>query len=318
MKNILLTGNCGFIGTHISIALLKDNYRVIGIDNMDDFYDVPIKKQNLETQQAYPNFKFIQADLRFVDDLLLIDEPIDIILHFAGKAGIKNSVLHPEQFIENNISGTQHLLNWAHKKGVKKMIFASSSSVYGNNRNMSFGEDDICDTPISPYAFTKKACELLNFTHHYLYNVDIINLRFFTVYGPRQRPDLVIRKFVEQIKSNQSIMINGDGKASRDYTFIDDAVQGILSALKYIEANENVYETFNIGTGISTTINEIANIIYSEFNIMPQIINVEPKREDSLFTCANITKAQKMLGYYPTFNIETGITRFINWHEENY
>ncbi len=314
MTTVLVTGCAGFIGSHLCEILLSHNLKVIGVDNFDDFYPRSIKETNLNLFINHPNFVFKDADLTINGSLSDIDG-VDVVIHLAAKAGVRPSISNPLHYLNCNIVGTQNLLDFLVEKNIKKYIFGSSSSIYGNTSVVPFTELDACNSPISPYAYTKKAGELMNYTYHQLYNIDTINLRFFTVFGPRQRPDLAIFKFVKLIKEGKSIEMFGDGETARDYTYVADIVEGIYCALNYLIQHEHVYEKFNIGNNYPVTLKKLIQTIYSELNVKPNIIRKEWQKGEVEITYADISKADKMLGYQPKVKFEDGISEFIKWYD---
>jgi nucleoside-diphosphate-sugar epimerase len=239
---------------------------------------------------------------------------IKAAIHLAAKAGVRPSIEDPAAYLNVNIVGTQKVHEFMQARAIDKLIFASSSSVYGNNKKMPFSEEDNVDNPISPYAFTKKACELMNYTFHHLHNIDIINLRFFTVYGPGQRPDLAIHKFVERISNNQPLVLFGNGETARDYTYIDDTVSGIFSALEYCLANAGVYTTVNLGNNKPVKLTELVDIIYAEMGKEKNLVYEAMQAGDVDVTFADITKAGKLLNYKPATDLAAGIRNFIAWY----
>lgn len=316
MPKIFLTGCAGFIGSHTSELLLNKGYEVIGIDNFDPYYPRALKEENLKVQLAHPNFTFIEGDINDSSILNSLPKDIDTVIHLAAKAGVRPSIADPQGYIKVNIVGTQAILDMMRKNGIKKMVFASSSSVYGNNLKVPFSETDNVDHQISPYAAAKKSAELINHVFHHLYDISIINLRFFTVFGPRQRPDLAIRKFVELISADKPVTLFGDGSTSRDYTYIADIVQGIYNSVMYLDNNKKVFETINLGNSSPISLIEMVNIIYKLMG-RTQKINFEPMQEgDVNRTFADIEKATRLLAYKPSTPFKTGIQNFINWHEE--
>ncbi len=318
MAKILLTGCAGFIGSHTAERLLSEGHRVIGIDNFSKFYDRKIKEKNLESFINHPDFEFIELDIRDKDAMdKLLPESIDLILHLAAKAGVRPSILAPEAYINVNIKGTHHLLEWMCENSCRKMFFASSSSIYGNQKLTPFREDQVDDEPISPYAATKRSAELLNYTYHHLYKLDIINARFFTVFGPRQRPDLAIHKFTKLIDKGQSIDMYGDGTTARDYTFISDTVDGIMKGVSYLLENEGVFETINLGNNKPVTLKDMIATIYQKMGASPQINQLPMQEGDVNITYASIEKAKNLLGYEPQVSFEEGIERFIEWYRSN-
>ena len=315
--HVLVTGCCGFIGSHLSEKLLAEGYQVTGIDNFDPFYNKEIKLRHLEILKQYPAFNFFETDLRqagFSD--VLSNQNFDAVIHLAAKVGVQPSVNAAQEYLDANISATTHLLDFIARQGIKKMLFASSSSVYGNNNSVPFTETDEVSKPISPYAATKRACELLNYTYHHLYQIDIINLRLFTVYGPRQRPDLAIHKFVKKISAQQPIQLYGNGSTARDYTFVADIVAGFSAALQYLLANKNVFETVNLGGSSPVQLKELVQIIADETKTEPVIEWLPLQPGDVNATYANTTKAEKLFGYKPATDIRTGMAQFVKWYRE--
>lgn len=310
-KNILVTGGAGFIGSHLIDELLKNGHKVICYDNFDEFYDESIKKQNLETAVLNENFLLEHEDIldKNALDNCFKKYKIDIVVHLAAKAGVRPSIENPEEYYKNNLIGTLNLLEAMRKANVKKMIFASSSSVYGNNKKVPFSETDNVDFPVSPYAASKKAAELLCHTYHHLYGFNIFCLRFFTVYGPRQRPDLAIHKFLALMLQNKSIPVFGDGNSSRDYTYIDDIVQGLLSAIDKV----NGYEIINLGESQTISLNFMINTLEQVTGIKTQRKYLSNMPGDVITTFADINKAKKILGYIPTWSFEKGIKKFVKW-----
>ena len=312
MSKILVTGCAGFIGSHVCELLLSKNFSVIGVDNFDPFYDKTIKIKNLSSFIDHKNFTFYEIDI--TKGLANIPkQPIDAIIHLAAKAGVRPSIEDPAGYINTNIAGTEKILEFMKDNNIIKLVFASSSSVYGNNKKIPFSETDNVDNPISPYAFTKKAGELLNYNYHHLYNFDIINLRFFTVYGPRQRPDLAIHKFVKKIARGEKIILFGDGDTARDYTYIDDTVQGIMKALDYCINNSNLYLILNLGNNNPVKLNDLVNVIYQEMGKEKNVSYTDMQPGDVDITFADIEKAKQLLGYAPSIDISTGIRNFIGW-----
>jgi nucleoside-diphosphate-sugar epimerase len=314
MKHILVTGAAGFIGSHLSEALLAGGYQVTGIDNFDPFYNRTIKEQNLEILRQDKHFDFIEGDIADASCFDRLTSHFDAVIHLAAKAGVRPSIADPAGYIRTNITGTQNILNWMRSNDIKKFVFASSSSVYGNNKKIPFAESDSVDNPISPYAFTKKSGELMNFSFHHLYKIDIVNLRFFTVYGPRQRPDLAIHKFIDLIDKDQAIPVFGKGDTYRDYTYIKDIVTGIIGSLDYVNGHEHVYEIFNIGNNQPVSLMELITTLYRLMGKEPRLEYLPMQPGDVDRTYASIDKAQQLLGYSPSTSIEDGLQQFIEWY----
>ncbi len=317
MKKALVTGCAGFIGSHTCERLIADGYLVVGIDNFDPFYSRSIKEGNITDLLRSDNFVFLEGNICDVADLNKLPGDVDLVIHLAAKAGVRPSTIDPDAFIENNINGTHRLLKWMHTNNINKLVFGSSSSIYGNNKKVPFSENDNVDFPISPYAFTKKSCELLNYTYHNLYGLDVVNLRFFTVYGPRQRPDLAIRKFIELIKRDKPLPVFGDGSSSRDYTYVDDIVDGILKAALFVDARPHVYETFNIGNSSPITLSHLLALLYEIFDKEPNLTHLPMQEGDVNRTYADISKAKNMLGYSPSTTFKEGLEKFRLWLENN-
>ncbi|MBP7506817.1 MAG: GDP-mannose 4,6-dehydratase [Prolixibacteraceae bacterium] len=319
MAKILVTGCAGFIGSHLTEILLDKGVEVVGIDNFDPFYDINIKKKNLSVFENNPNFTFIRADLSKKAILnSLFPDDIYLVIHLAGKAGVRPSFDDPVGFIEANIVATQNLLEEMRTRNINKLIFASSSSVYGNIKEIPFSEKMDVSNPISPYAATKKACELLTYTYFYNFKINVINLRFFTVFGPRQRPDLAIHKFVSQIKKGKPVTMYGEGNTARDYTYINDIIRGILGSIRYISKNEKVYEIINLGNNKPIFLKEMINTVYRIMKKNPDIIKEPLQPGDVDITYADITKARALLNYKPNYNFNEGIINFINWYNQEY
>jgi UDP-glucuronate 4-epimerase len=315
---ILVTGCAGFIGSHLSERLLSSGHEVIGIDNFDPFYDKELKLKNLQYLLKYPGFHFIEGDI--CDETTWENasgKTIDTVIHLAAKAGVLPSLQHPDQYIRTNIHGTYKVLEFMQQEGIRNLLFASSSSVYGNNKKLPFSEEDNVDHPISPYAFTKKSCELLIHNWHHLYNINAVCLRFFTVFGPRQRPDLAIRKFVSKIMRDEPIEMYGDGGTARDYTYIDDTVEGIMRALRFVRGGKKTYEIINLGNHEPVSLGELIETIYKVLDKTPNIIQVDMKPGDVLYTYADLSRAHTLLQYTPKTSLTQGIQKFVEWYQTN-
>lgn len=309
--NILVTGGAGFIGSSLVEYLTNDNHRVYCLDNFDTFYDPLIKRQNIEQSLGKNNYTLIEGDIR--DKTLLnkifAGNEIELVIHLAARAGVRPSILEPELYYDVNVVGTLMLLEAMKAANVRRMIFASSSSVYGNNEKVPFSESDNVDFPISPYAATKKAGELLCHTYHNLYGFDIFCLRFFSVYGPRQRPEMAIHNFARKILDDRPISVFGDGTSKRDYTYIDDIVEGTLSAINNLKG----YEIINLGESKTYSLHNVIALLEENLN-KRAILNQFPKQAGDVdLTNADVTKAKSLLGYYPKTNLEEGIRKFVKW-----
>ena len=310
-KNYLVTGGAGFIGSHLVDALLSEGNNVITIDNFDNFYSRDVKLKNIAAALTFDTFQLIEGDIRdrkLLDDLFS-NNHFDIVVHLAAKAGVRPSIEDPEGYYDVNINGTLNILEAMKAYDIKKMIFASSSSVYGNNEKVPFSESDVVDFPISPYAATKKSGELLCHTYHHLYDFKINCLRFFTVYGPRQRPDLAINKFTKKMMNGETIQMFGDGTTKRDYTYIDDIIQGIKLAID----NLNGFEVFNLGESRTIMLKDLISIIENKIGEKAKIEKLPLQPGDVEQTYADISKARELLKYDPQYEIEDGIKDFIVW-----
>ncbi len=337
--NYLVTGGSGFIGSHLIEELLKKGHFVINIDNFDNFYDYKIKiKNTLESVGLSPNFdftndkekdieilqsklvdvalyEFYYQDIRDKKGLETIFQKykIDMVIHLAALAGVRPSIERPMEYAEVNILGSMNLWELCKDYGIKKFICASSSSVYGNNEKIPFAETDNVDRPISPYAATKKCGEILGHTYHHLYDIDMIQLRFFTVYGPRQRPDLAIHKFAKIISDGGEIPFYGDGTTARDYTFVEDIVDGITKSIVYLENHNKVYEVLNLGENQVVSLKEMLVEIETNLDRKAKLNRLPMQAGDVQKTNADITKAKKMVGYTPKTNFQNGIKKFVEW-----
>jgi len=312
-KKILITGGAGFIGSHLVDHLLAEGgWRVTVVDDLNDFYSPAIKRANIAGHLQNADYKLVEADIRDSAAMArMFDETkFDVIVHLAARAGVRPSLSEPELYAETNINGTLNLLELARQHGIKQFVFGSSSSVYGINTKVPFAEDDRIHQPISPYAATKAAGELLCHTYTHLYGIRCVCLRFFTVYGARQRPDLAIHKFSRLISEGRPIPVFGDGSMRRDYTYIDDIIQGVRSAIDY---DATMYEVFNLGESQTTELGELIGLL--EKNLDRQaIIDRQPMQPgDVPTTFADISKSREMLGYNPTTKIADGIPKFVEW-----
>jgi UDP-glucuronate 4-epimerase len=313
MKSILITGGAGFIGSHLVDRLLAEGgWQVSVVDDFNDFYDPAIKRANASTHEQNPRHQLFKADIRDQAALekIFAGNDFDCIVHLAARAGVRPSLAEPSLYAETNINGTMNLLELAREHGIKQFVFGSSSSVYGINAKVPFSEDDPIRQPISPYAATKAAGELLCHTYTHLYGIRCICLRFFTVYGPRQRPDLAIHKFARLIRDNKPIPVFGDGTTRRDYTFIDDIIAGVRAAIDYTDSD---YEVINLGESRTVELRELILLIEKELGATAKIDRQPLQPGDVPQTFADITKARRLLDYDPQTQIEEGIHRFIAW-----
>jgi UDP-glucuronate 4-epimerase len=316
MKNILVTGGAGFIGSHLCGRLLREGYTVICLDNFDSFYDPNIKIKNIEGMgKKFPNqFELITGDIRNYEHLTetFKKNRIDSVVHLAARAGVRPSIDNPLLYQDVNIRGTIVLLETCKEFGIKDFIFASSSSVYGENQRVPFSEEDLDIQPISPYGATKRAGELLCYSYHHLYGMNIACLRIFTAYGPRQRPEMAIHKFTRLIEQGEKIPIYGDGSSRRDYTYIDDLIEGILNVMHHHKG----FELYNLGESQTTSLNELIRLIEEAFGKKANVEMLEPQPGDVSITYADISKAERKLGYHPKIKIEEGIKRFVEWYKK--
>lgn len=313
MKKVLITGGAGFIGSNLADSLLLQGYQVINIDNFHDFYDRKTKEANISNALKNPNYTLIEKDINDISSIEDELENIDVIVHLAARAGVRPSILDPLAYYHTNVNGTIQLLEFARRNNIKKFINASSSSVYGINANVPWQESDLNLLPISPYAASKIAAEKVCYVYSNLYNIQIVSLRFFTVFGPRQRPDLAIHKFVKAINDGKEIEIYGDGSTSRDYTYIDDILQGIMGAMNYNTSN---YEVFNLGNNHTVKLIDLIQIIENALNKKAIKVFKPEQAGDVGITNANVTKAHKMLNYKPATTIEEGIFNFTKWYKQ--
>jgi UDP-glucuronate 4-epimerase len=309
---VLVTGGAGFIGSHVVDSLLADGEDVTVVDNFDDFYDRQVKEQNIAEHRTNPRYRLIEADLRDAEGLARqFGGPYDVILHLAAMAGVRPSIERPLTYQDVNVRGTQNLLEIAVRQKVPHFVFASSSSVYGVNPRVPWSEDDFVLQPISPYASTKVSGELLGHVYSHLYRIRFVALRFFTVYGPRQRPDLAIHKFARLIAAGRAIPVFGDGSTRRDYTYIDDIVAGVRGALRYERTR---YEVINLGNNQTVTLIEMIRGIEEAMG-MRATIDWQPEQPgDVPQTWANVAKARDLLGYQPKTPFTEGIRRFAEWY----
>ena len=313
MKNILITGGAGFIGSHLVDHLLSENsWHVSVVDDFNDFYAPSIKRQNVARVEDIENFSLFEADIRDQDALseVFSQRRFDCIVHLAARAGVRPSLAEPQLYTETNVNGTVNLLELARQHEVPQFVFGSSSSVYGNNSKVPFSEDDPVRNPISPYAATKAAGELLCHTYTHLHGIRCVCLRFFTVYGARQRPDLAIHKFAKLLSSGKPIPVFGDGTTRRDYTYIDDIIAGVRAAIDY-DASE--YEVINLGESRTVELRELISLLERELNATAVIDRQPLQPGDVQQTFADISKARRLLNYNPQTQIEDGIKKFVEW-----
>jgi UDP-glucuronate 4-epimerase len=317
MSTILVTGGAGFIGSHLCERLLSDGVKVICLDNFDTFYDPKIKIKNAEgIAKKFPDlFDLVTGDIRNPEHLkgIFQKNKVDFVVHLAARAGVRPSIADPLLYQDVNIRGTIVLLEAFKENGIKNFVFASSSSVYGENQRVPFTEMDLDIQPISPYGATKRAGELLCYSYHHLYGMNTACLRIFTAYGPRQRPEMAIHKFTRLIDRGEKIPIYGDGSSRRDYTYIGDLIDGILGVIRHHKG----FEIYNLGESQTTSLKELIRLIEEVFGKKANIETMEFQPGDVSVTYADITKAKRMLKYQPKVKMKEGIQRFVEWYKEN-
>ncbi len=316
IKKVLVTGGAGFIGSHLVDRLLSDGSEVVTLDNFNPFYSPELKLKHTEKHKKFKGYHLIEGDVRDDGALRKAFEhgPFDAVVHLAALAGVRPSLQSPGEYIDVNVRGTQKLLDCARASSSTRFVFASSSSVYGNRSSEAFLETDRVDKPESPYASSKAAGELICHATHQCFNLEVMCLRFFTVFGPRQRPDLAINKFCRLIEDGNPIEIYGDGSSRRDYTFVQDTISGIMSAMK---APFSGFEVINLGRGTPVTLNELVACIEKSLGKTAIKIHRETQKGDVPNTHANIDKAARILGYAPSTSLSDGIDKFVEWYRES-
>ncbi len=311
MKHVLVTGGAGFIGSHLADSLLSDGHRVTVLDNFDGFYARAAKERNIEAQRRHANWQLVEGDVR---NLAAVREQLNAdyaaIVHLAAKAGVRPSIDDPHTYQEVNVAGTQNLLELARERGIRQFVFASSSSVYGVNPRVPWREDDSVLQPISPYASTKVSGELIGHVYSHLFGIRFIGLRLFSVYGPRQRPDLAISKFAHLMQAGQPIPVFGDGSTRRDYTYVDDIVAGIRRAIDY---DRTPFEIVNLGNNETVTLREMIAGLESALGIAARIEHLPEQPGDVPQTWASLEKAHVLLGHRPHTSYLDGVRRFVEW-----
>jgi UDP-glucuronate 4-epimerase len=315
---VLVTGAAGFIGGHMCRALLDAGYEVVGIDNFDPFYDRAIKEEAIAELSERSGFRFTEADVRDKDAIARLLDGVEVVVHLAARAGVRPSIEEPSLYASVNVEGTVTLLEACREAGVRRFVFGSSSSVYGETAPVPFSEDFPALSPISPYAATKRAGELACQVYTHLHGLRIASLRFFTVYGHRQRPDLAIHKFTRLMATGQRIQRYGDGSTERDYTHVDDIVKGVLGAVRWTERDEPDHEIFNLGESRTVRLDRLISMIGEALEVEPVIEQLPAQPGDVSRTFANIGKARRDLGYDPTVKIEHGIVDFVDWYRGKY
>ncbi len=314
---ILLTGAAGFIGSHLAERLCGRGDGVTGFDNFDPFYPREVKERNLAGLLPRKDFQLVEGDLtdpHDVDQAFDVAGQVDAVVHLAALAGVRPSIANPGRYWNVNVNGTLHLLHACRERNVRRIVFASSSSVYGLDSDVPFSEFDPCGHPMSPYAATKRAGELMAFNHHHLYGASVTCLRFFTVYGPRQRPDLAIHKFTRLIAAGRPVQLFGDGTTSRDYTWIDDILDGVVAAIdQQVRDPRTAYRIYNLGGSRPTTLRELVDRIQAALGKQAVIERKPEEPGDMKHTLADVDLARGDLGYSPKVSIDVGIPRFVDW-----
>ena len=319
-EKVVVTGAAGFIGSHVVDALLARGDVVVGVDNFDSFYDPDIKRANLADAMLHPSFGLVEVDVRDLPAMRRVIDAFhpDAIVHLAARAGVRPSIQDPALYAAVNVVGTTVMLEAARAAKVARLIVASSSSVYGNDATPPFREDEAAIRPISPYAATKRAAELLCETYAALYPwMRIVSLRFFTVYGPRQRPDLAIHSFTRRIMAGEPVPFFGDGTAERDYTYITDTVQGVLGAVDHTRTTSSGHEIFNLGESAVTSLSELVRLIEDAVGRKATLQRLPAQAGDVRRTYADISRARAQLGYAPSVQVSDGIPRFVAWFRES-
>jgi UDP-glucuronate 4-epimerase len=313
-SNFVVTGAAGFIGSHLVERLLRDGHRVVGIDSFDSFYDPRLKEANLELAQASPLFRLVRGDIRdeSVIDAAFRGDGVDVVVHLAARAGVRPSIQDPLLYAAVNVEGTTRVLEAARRHGVPRFVLASSSSVYGNNSQVPFSEKDPVEGPSSPYAATKRACELIAHSYHHLFGIDMACLRLFTVFGPRQRPDLAIRRFATLMANGREIEMYGDGSSARDYTYVDDIVEGVVRAAERVKD----FRIWNLGGSHPVSLAELVSRLAAALGVDAKIKRLPKQPGDVDRTWADVSAAARELDWSPQVDLDSGLGRFVRWFRE--
>jgi UDP-glucuronate 4-epimerase len=318
--NVLVTGGAGFIGGHVAARLLGDGHAVWVLDNFDPLHPPAQKREAVAELSGFPGFTLVEEDVRAGAALLeplarsgLASGGVDAVVHLAALAGVRASIRDPARYADVNVAGTAAVLDLTRRLGASSFVFGSSSSVYGDAARAPFSEAEPADRPISPYAATKRAGELLAHSYSHLYGMGVVCLRFFTVYGPRQRPDLAIHSFARLLAAGRPIPFFGDGSSERDYTYVDDIVQGVASAVAYARAHPGCFELVNLGESDTVPLSRLVELLGEAMGVVPRLERLPPQPGDVQRTCADLTRARALLGYRPRTRIEAGIPRFVEW-----
>ena len=309
---VLVTGAAGFIGSHLAEKLAQRGDMVVGLDNFNDYYDPSRKRTNERRLQTYPNFKMIEADIRHREEMLAIfaAERFEAVAHLAALAGVRNAVLYPDLYVAVDYNGSQHLMDGARLNGVGNFVFASTSSVYGDTRQIPFVETDSCDRPLQPYAAAKRATEILGYTYHYLYGLNFTAIRFFTVYGPYGRPDMMAYLVADSITKGQPIPLYNGGNMYRDWTFVEDITDGVVAAIDRPVG----YEVINLGRGEPVLLKDFVEFIETLAGKKANLVDTPKIAADVVRTYADIGKARQLLGYQPKVSVQEGVQRFWQWY----
>jgi len=320
VTRVLLTGAAGFIGSHVAEALVARGDAVVGVDNFDPFYPRAVKETNLAALRGAAGFTFVEADVRDTARVRSLVDAGTVVVHLAARAGVRPSIADPAAYVSLNVDGTAAVLEAARAAGAKAFVFGGSSSVYGDTAPVPFREDWPAVEPISPYAATKRAGELLCATYAHLFAMRVLSLRFFTVYGPRQRPDLAIHAFTRLLAGGRPVPRFGDGSTERDYTYVTDIVQGALAAVDWVQGGGGApaFEIVNLGESRTTRLDRLIALIAAALGVSPVVEERPMQPGDVRRTCADVTKAGRLLGYRPTTPVEDGIPRFVRWYEETH
>ncbi|MBN1317743.1 MAG: SDR family NAD(P)-dependent oxidoreductase [Anaerolineales bacterium] len=312
---VCVTGAAGFIGSHLSETLLRRGDRVVGVDNFNDYYNPAIKRSNAALLASHANFKLVEADIRDRQKMLDLfkDEQFDAVAHLAAMAGVRFAVEHPEVYGEVNVNGTINLLDGARFNNVKNFVFASTSSVYGDTKIIPFIETDPCNNPLQPYAATKKAAEVMGFSYHHLFDLSFTAVRFFTVYGPRGRPDMMAYKVLDNIFTGREVPLYNKGQMYRDWTFVEDTVAGVVAAID----RPLGYEIINLGRGEPILLADFIELLEKLAGRKANLIPAPMMSADVVYTYADITKAKTLLGYKPHVSVEEGVARFWEWYRDS-
>jgi UDP-glucuronate 4-epimerase len=315
LLSTLVTGAAGFIGSHLAEALLRAGEPVVGLDNLDPFYAISAKERNLDALRAFPHYRDVRGDIRDPGAWEALPDDVDAVVHLAARAGVRPSLEQPALYADVNVTGTTRMLEFARVRRVSGIVFGSSSSVYGESSAVPFSERARADDPISPYAATKRAGELLCRAAHRATGMSVVVTRLFTVYGPRQRPDLAVHKFARLLLQGRPIPRYGDGTSARDYTYVDDAVAGIGRALALARRDGGVFETVNVGSDHPIELNELIRVLGEEMGVEPAVEQHPHQPGDVTRTWADLTHARALLGYSPSMDFREGVRSFVRWLE---